>query len=175
MEPAVGRSLVVRGSAGSCTQGRRQRGTPAYPAPASLTALVPQGQLHLHPLGLQLPQSSLNLIQSPLDALRRTGRDPEVWIVQERSTGAALVPSLTLSPSEPGSPSPTWALQNLFISSSLARRCRVRRQVGYLSMVPEFLAKVSRAYGGSDQSGAGPGLLVDRGWGRLGWKGGEFW
>lgn len=78
-----------------------------------------------------------------------------------------MVPSLTLSPSELGTPGPTWALQNLFISSSLARRSRVRRHVGYLSMVPEFLAKVSRAYGGSDQSGTGPGLLVDRGWGRL--------
>lgn len=41
----------------------------------------------------------------------------------------------------------TWALQNRFISSSLARRSRVRRHVGYLLMVPEFLAKIFRAYG----------------------------
>lgn len=32
------------------------------PPLSSLTALVPQGQLQLHPLGLQLPQSSLNLV-----------------------------------------------------------------------------------------------------------------
>lgn len=44
-------------------------------------------------------------------------------------------------------PGLTWALQNLFISSSLARRMRVRHHVGYLVMAPEFLARVSRVCG----------------------------
>lgn len=38
---------------------KRQRGVPPL---SSLTALVPQGQLQLLSLGLQLPQSHLNLI-----------------------------------------------------------------------------------------------------------------
>lgn len=72
------------------------------------------------------------------------------WIAQDRGTGGilssdnsdpvrALVPGDRLGL--------TWALQNLFISSSLARRMRVRRHVGYLVIVPEFLAKVSRVCG----------------------------
>lgn len=93
-------------------------------------------------------------------------RGPGIWIAQEWSTGGALTPSELWGPL-----GLTWALQNLFISSSLARRSRVRRHVGYLSMVPEFLTKVSSTCGGSDQSATWPGLLVDRGWGSFVWKG----
>lgn len=71
-------------------------------------------------------------------------------------------------------PGLTWALQNLFISSSLARRMRVRHHVGYLVMAPEVLAKVSRVCGkvGPVSSKVWPLVRNGGNWEgeKLGWK-----
>lgn len=123
------------------------------------------------PAPSERPQSHLGAAGCPGGDERR----PRDLDCSRRGPWRSSGPSLTRQPIRTGARGPTWALQNLFISSSLARRSRVRRQVGYLSNVPEFLAKVSRAYGRVRPSGAGPRLLVDGGWGRLGWKWDEFW